>query len=89
MRALCKKNHDRFKEGNWYNYHISYISGFDINGSNIIDSKEKFACVDDGLMIIWFGLSLRLEMNFCFYDYFYTEKEIRLLKLKQINESVM
>lgn len=83
MRVLCKKNYAVFKEGKHYEV-ISIISVFVKNDFIILLSNQS---------LYRFRLNKSLEYvedyiglnEIYFYDYFYSEKEERKIKLNKIN----
>ena len=102
MKAYCKKSYCkkspgyRFIENNWYRYETTwflkecqgeivvetYIQIYPTNKTN----NEYFNFIPKNEML---ALNSNNEWeNWIFEDYFYTEKELRQLKLKQINESI-
>jgi len=89
MRVLCKKDYDRmvnyFKANTWYDGII------DKNNTILIETKEKFynnLNLESYTSRVWFQLYPK-PCDFAgnlslFEDYFYTEKELRKLKLEQL-----
>jgi len=82
MKAFCKKNYSVFKEGQHYEI-ISVVSVFDKNDFITISSigslyrfrlNKSQEYVED-----FIGLN-----EVYFYDYFYSEKEERKIKLERL-----
>ena len=69
MRVYCKKSYRDFKKDEWYSY--------EIHNSNIVKYVKINNCV--------FHLENRFNNDrSIFRNHFYTEKQVRQLKLKQI-----
>jgi len=85
MRVLCKKEISNAIVGTWYEINIEFM-----RHSNILNIEElncylifrkEYEKHNDEIDITW--------KNYIFEDYFYTEKQVRTLKLKQLNESIL
>ena len=84
MKVLCKKSLKRvyhnFIKGNWYDY------------KTYNDEVVGILEIDGYGYGYDYYFTINKKNRYTFYyiwDYFYTEKEIRLLKLEEIDEGVM
>jgi len=70
MKLLCKVNFDRFIRNTYYN------ADFNQNEIDVYVEDEL-----DSINCYYFS---KYKGEYYIYNYFYTEKEVRLLKLKKI-----
>lgn len=85
MKVLCKKSYKEFIKYNWYEVDIKNHTYFD-NGN--IDSYfilSLYIDVDDKYGRRFVLDNWKLHSHPKFSTYFYTPKEMRLKKLKKIN----
>jgi len=85
-KLICKKNHG-------YNG-FSEVSYFEVNAEYTIDTIKKwidhYTIIIDNIGFTYnFNLNYK-QINGCYmlYDYFYTKKELRKLKLEVLNGSI-
>jgi len=76
-RLLCKKDFEFYPDGIFYRgnfYDVQKVEGHNIRIGCVISGND-----------FWFNYTKVYGDSMLVYDYFYTEKEMRKMKLEKIN----